>query len=1173
MRTKLRSPPHSAFRGVSPYATFTHAKREEVDEKVRDKEDMEVQGKERKNDAMFGDGESERGRDREEREAPTRARQQEPLAWEDDASERDAFCLHLLPSSALSLLLRFLHLEDVCRLALSSKQLYLHPDVNTSFAVAHLELVLHQTAQLRPPPGCTSLASNARAERPSVPTEASLHRHPPALSSQQFRALPSFPLCQQPCVSLSPARQSPHASAAPVASFALPSRVSQQPAQSPAYGQLRLCVPGASRGPARGAVVGGNRDRKTGANWSDTILVERAPREKREDAGQADRTATAETRKRQTFREAGTRVGERGGLPAYAFLSLQGEAKDPDSFSHTFPFSSRSRHFFPPLHGRSLLRSTGLSPTHAGGGTPASSSGDGWSPARRSGVCTAETPGQSARRGPPEREKADAFPPSDGFTRESANTQSGSGATACSLEIRQVQRLLALSPRGRTFRSCPLTLVQEALAAAGRRLVLDRSAAERPTEPPGTSRDPRSCTSSAVSSSATSPSTSSPHSDPASPSPGFSSFSASCSRAGCLVLPSLPSPLLRLNSRRAAGLAACPGHRSAEKPRSSRERRTPDQEERGAVRRRALKVDGPESAAEGCAREDIGEAPRAGAERRKSGQRQTETDTESRLRERDEIADGRDRRQTGLGETGRGVSDSLSRTASSFGALDVSSFSCSSSSEVYQSSHHHSALRRRHRPGLCGLPRYLFPLPLALRRAALPSASGSAFPPFSSLRASPPSSSEGLSTETPVAHSLHRLLANLHHLESLVVESAAAALPVPSVLSPSSTPSSPLSTVSASACVSPAPSAASSLSVEATPAGRSDAETRAARFPLSWKQLLELLRRNADSLQKLHVELDHLDPGPAGTGFGECMPVEGLETERRVKEEEGNESARSADRRRGDGHLQPSQKDRRLPRNSNSPIVDDCGSASASVSAMSSLASPPASRASSRLVFPRLRQLTLGRNPEVYRHLVERCMFPSARSCCFLLEIDDQAEGVASGLAAAAAFSSESSREERQRDAFFVHRPWRGRDREPEESQGEEDCADGHRRAETLFLQQLSSRVWRRIEKLQLIKLTPQLLELLDAKTEAGLASLKFEIAHLDVSDPGTSRSAAAASSALLSSLSCLSLGAFAAFLNRHPRVYIHFNRFTVFVRTRHVPQLQLLAKVLGQVEVSQNLR
>lgn len=52
-------------------------------------------------------------------------------------------------------------------------------------------------------------------------------------------------------------------------------------------------------------------------------------------------------------------------------------------------------------------------------------------------------------------------------------------------------------------------------------------------------------------------------------------------------------------------------------------------------------------------------------------------------------------------------------------------------------------------------------------------------------------------------------------------------------------------------------------------------------------------------------------------------------------------------------------------------------------------------------------------------------------------------------------------------------------------------AADGHRRAEGLFLQLLQPSVWGSIRKLQLTKLTPQLLGLLHSKTKSSLSTLQ----------------------------------------------------------------------------------
>lgn len=89
------------------------------------------------------------------------------------------------------------------------------------------------------------------------------------------------------------------------------------------------------------------------------------------------------------------------------------------------------------------------------------------------------------------------------------------------------------------------------------------------------------------------------------------------------------------------------------------------------------------------------------------------------------------------------------------------------------------------------------------------------------------------------------------------------------------------------------------------------------------------------------------------------------------------------------------------------------------------------------------------------------------------------------------------------------------------------------------------------------------------------LSFLQFEIAHLDVGNvsSSTTTSASSSSSSSLSYISCLSLPSFANFLSKHRQVSVHFNRFTVFVRTRQPEQLRLLAEVLGRIEVSQNLR
>lgn len=89
------------------------------------------------------------------------------------------------------------------------------------------------------------------------------------------------------------------------------------------------------------------------------------------------------------------------------------------------------------------------------------------------------------------------------------------------------------------------------------------------------------------------------------------------------------------------------------------------------------------------------------------------------------------------------------------------------------------------------------------------------------------------------------------------------------------------------------------------------------------------------------------------------------------------------------------------------------------------------------------------------------------------------------------------------------------------------------------------------------------------------VSSLQFEIAHLDVGNDVRRSSSATptSSSSSLSYISCLSLSSFANFLTKHRQVSVHFNRFTVFVRTRQPEQLRLLAEVLGRIEVSQNLR
>ncbi|PHJ15382.1 f-box domain-containing protein, partial [Cystoisospora suis] len=373
---------------------------------------------------------------------------------------------------------------------------------------------------------------------------------------------------------------------------------------------------------------------------------------------------------------------------------------------------------------------------------------------------------------------------------------------------------------------------------------------------------------------------------------------------------------------------------------------------------------------------------------------------------------------------------------------------------------------------------------------------------------------------------------------------------------------------------------------------------------LSWMKLSTLLDQNQLSLKKLHVAVDKL--------------ADQVTQEEREEEEE-----------------QQMKKERCQVQEKREE--DPCRQRNVSSFSSSSFSFPSSEKYQTmrreegemkkkrtrkeRLVFPHLQNLTLGRRPEVYRHLMDTCYFPGSKSCCFLLEVDELpqdsaaialAEAEANSLSVnenlshsfpthdSSSFSSASSacspstthvnggwmnlhpclslrdtsrgvldrservgegrllrqardeeeeeeQEERERDSFplgerrndslqaasFRGRPMIGQEGagRDERGRGREDnrverrtreaaaakwrpllqlarelryveelelvfvdrlwcAADGHRRAEGLFLQLLQPSVWGSIRKLQLTKLTPQLLGLLHSKTKSSLSTL-----------------------------------------------------------------------------------
>ncbi|KEP62314.1 UNVERIFIED_CONTAM: hypothetical protein HHA_278815 [Hammondia hammondi] len=1448
---------------------------------------------------------------------------------EDTCFERQAFCLHLLPSSALSLLLRFLHLDDVCRLALSSKQLYVHPDINTPFAVAHLELILHDRNFERCfAQGCSCLATNTFVESLFSPGGVSLlHRSTTSLPTRQPLSTLPFRPCQLRHLSPLPLSHTSPATSTLQNSSASPSSLSPT---TPAalYRQLRVSGAPLAAAPRK-------RERRLSEQTDNGILStpENPAHEKREENYRTERRSW---RRGVPYWEVDTRAGGSGlRSPACPLRERQVSGScDAGFHSRSFDFSH------PVLRLKKDAPCSSKGPArehaylHAGVRLPSEER----LPLARCppAVCTAEPRGQRARAAPAGQENRWAARVKQSVARGEERAESVWRQTLGFLGIRQERRTRDCSLQGsRSLGNARLTLVQEALAAAAGRLFSERSEKEKPKGCPEASHSFSPASDRPSPRAPSPPSASLPLSSlsalgafPSSrESPGRSWFSPSASP--------IPSP-----TRESGAEAQTPGGESGEQqavPPCGEQRRSALECGKGKLRAMPGKTDvyasgddlrhhsasgvhtlqtggetkegrgrrkmfeeemnpqGRRGWTAGAGHEYLGEASERA---RRTEEKQTAAETVSGLKEKAAIEAKSRRRPADCDERGRctrhserrkhGVagprllsSSPLSSSLLSPRSPDASSFQGSSSSRCFSPGCRQVLHCRTAGSSFSERFQHLFPLPPARRE------SGSSFG-SSSFPSSSPRVTSAASSAPPreTSHSLHRVLSKLCHLEALIIESSTpvtplpplpySLLPVSSALLPSSSPSSSLASSVSSSASSPSSSPSSStslssLSVEATRgkagedgceearggertstaegrAQEQSAETprpprrRTERFSLSWRQLNNLLRRNASSLQTLYLAVDGLDED-LRTEKSEHRGC--LERERRSRNDGGRSRGGGSigkhttetekEQNPGEGDLSLLRLETKEKRTSYHSRVEECTSDSPSDSHVS-----PASSAPSRLVFPRLRHLTLGRKPEVYRQLVEHCRFPSARSCCFLLEIDDQAEGVASALAAAAAFSSESRRDDRQSTSVLPcrKRMWRGvpsqgRDEEDEgedvhevekeqergakgeveeddagaeerneeeedgdarreegaslrrgegrtergeegdrgrvrsavadeegsgttdeekreksgqfgvrgkgrqvlesraearaarpgqercqgtscfrllrgqestqagthrgagetrrrssrtdpepvtrrkeggeagnveeragkeeaeakreegnddegdadrrrdsgdedevgeragddregEQRGEEGngeereeegrgstrevataraaadwlpllqlarelcdvqelelvfvdrlwcAADGHRRAETLFLQQLSPRVWRRIEKLQLVKLTPQLLELLDARAEAALASVKFEIAHLDVSDRGSSRSTAASSSALLSSFSCLSLHAFAAFLARRPRVYVHFSRFTVCVRTRQAAQLQLLARVLSRIEVSQNLR
>ncbi|RQX70407.1 hypothetical protein TGCAST_278815 [Toxoplasma gondii CAST] len=1487
----------------------------------------------------------------ENAETPRTARGSEDFKA-DTCFERQAFCLHLLPSSALSLLLRFLHLDDVCRLALSSKQLYLHPDLNTPFAVAHLELILHGRNFDRCfARGCSCLATNRFVESRFAPGGASLlHQSTTSLPTRQpFSTLPLRP-CQLRRLSPLPLSDRFLAASPLQNSSAFPPSLTPT---TPTALCSQLRVAGAPLAAARR-----KQESRLAEQTANGMLSTTENREHEKREGNY-RTERRNWRRGVPYWEVVPRAGG-SGLDSPACLLRERQVSGAcDGGFHTRSFDSSH----PVLRLKKDASCSSKDPApehaclHAGGRLPSEVPSEERLPPPLCppGVCTAEPRGQRPMAAPAGRENRWDVRVKQSLARGEERAETVWRQTLGFLGIRQERRTRGCSLQGRrSLGNARLTLVQEALAAAAGRLGSERSEKEKPKGCPEASHSSSSASDRPSPRASSSPSARLPLSSALCT---FSGSQDSLGRSSCSPSASpIPAPTREIGAE-----AQTPGGEGGEQQADlpCGEQRQPtlecdkekhrdfpretdvcasgdDLRDHSAADVHTLQTGGETKEVRGRRKmfeEEVNHQDRIGwtagtgneyfgkasqQRARRTEEKQAAAATVSGLKEKAVIEEKSRHRPADCDERGRCTRPSerrkhgvarprllsscpLSSSLLSPLSLDASLFRWSSASRCFSPGRRQAPDGRTAESSFSERSQHLFPLPPALRESG--SSSGSSSFPSSSPRVTS-AASAAISRET--SHSFHRVLSKLCHLEALIIESATPVTPLPPLpysllpvssaplpfLSPSSSLSSSPSSVSSSAsCSSSSPSSPSSsassfssssplssLSVEATrgdageaareeawggersntaegSAQEQSAETpqlprrRAERFILSWRQLNSLLRRNASSLQTLYLAVDGLDVDlrtekrPHRGCFEGGRRSRNERGEKRSGDSIGKHSIETAkERRPGEGDLSLLRLEAKQKRTSYLSRVDECTSDSPSDSRVS-----PASSAPPRLVFPRLRHLTLGRKPEVYRHLVERCRFPSARSCCFLLEIDDQAEGVASALAAAAAFSFESSRDDSQRasvppcrirmwtgvssqnrdeedegedvdeaekeqergakgevdedageeerdeeeedgdarreevaslrreagmaergedggrdrvrsdvaeeeksgtaeeerreksgqcgvrgegrqvlESRDEARAWRtgqarcggsscfrllrgqeitqasthrgaretgrmssredpeaaprrrggeagfGKERAEDEAEDEADAqgeegnddegfadrrreagdegeegeraaegeregeqrgeegegaerereeteeegrgstregataraaadwlpllqlarelcdvqelelvfvdrlwcaADGHRRAETLFLQQLSPRVWRRIEKLQLVKLTPQLLELLDARAEAALTSVKFEIAHLDVSDRGSSRSTAASSSALLSSFSCLSLQAFAAFLARRPRVYVHFSRFTVFVRTRQAAQLQLLARVLSRIEVSQNLR